>query len=90
MAEHVHFEIQIDGKTYRVDAAELTGMEIKGLATIPPDDQLFERREPSGDVPIYNDTVVAMRDGLKFYHLPGSITAGRGIARDCRPAPERD
>ena len=71
-----HAEIQIDGKPYRVDTPTLTGLEIKNLAGIDPGDQLFQRHEPSEDTPVFNDTVVQMHSGLKFYHLPGSITAG--------------
>lgn len=76
MAEGRHFEIQIDGRTYPVAAAKLTGLEIKELGGIAPTDQLFERQEPGGDLPVSNEDVVEIRSGEKFYHLPGSITAG--------------
>src|SRR6266851_154774 len=71
-----HFEIQIDGKIYPVQASPLNGLQIKEMAGIASGDQLFQRHEPSGDNPVFNDTVVQMHSGLKFYHLPGSITAG--------------
>ncbi len=70
-----HIEIQIDGKEYRAPSSEMTGLQIKELAAIAAGDQLFER-ETGGDVPIFNDTAVTVHSGLKFFHLPGSITAG--------------
>ncbi len=70
-----HIEIQIDGKEYRAPAEEMTGLQIKEVAGIASGDQLFER-EHDADVPIFNDTLVELHSGLKFYHLPGSITAG--------------
>ena len=72
---HEHFQIQVDGKEYRVEAAQLSGLQIKELAGIAAGDQLFERQGGT-DTTIYNDTEVTMRNGLRFHHLPGSITAG--------------
>lgn len=86
MGSDRHFEIQIDGKPYPVDAPALTGLQIKELAGIAPADQLFQRQEPSGDSPLFNDTLVQMHSGLKFYHLPGSITAGDPHPNGHRPS----
>jgi len=86
MGSHGHVEIQIDGKPYPVDSPVLTGLQIKELAGIASADQLFQRLEPSGDTPVFNDTVVQMHSGLKFYHLPGGITAGSHHHNGHRPS----
>ncbi len=70
--EHHHFEIQIDGKEYKVASRHMTGLELRHLPTPPigPDRDLLEG-EPGGSHRKIGDAeVVEIRNGLRFFTTP--------------------
>jgi hypothetical protein len=76
--EELEFHIQIDRKPYTVDKREMTGAEIRMIPTphIGDDRDLFEVVPDHHDRKIENDTVVEMRDGLRFFTAPRHINPG--------------
>ena len=77
--------ILIDRKEYRVpwpanDENGLTGLEIRNLADPPVDHSrdLFEIVAGGSDRKVDDDTIVAIRDGIRFFTAPRQINPGRG------------
>ncbi len=66
-------EIHINKKLFKVAQPSLTGAELKALAEIPPENQLF--LEHGGkDLPIGDQQSVEMKNGLHFYDVaPGNF-----------------
>ena len=73
------FDIHIDRKPYVVSRNEMTGAELRHLAGLPDNVDLY--REEEGDVedePVLGDQdVVKLRPGLHFYSTPSHVTPGR-------------
>ena len=71
--------IQIDRHHYTVHHKERTGLELRNLVTppIPEDRDLWEVVPGEEDRLIKNDTVVTMRDGLRFFTAPKHINPGK-------------
>jgi hypothetical protein len=72
------FDIHIDRKPYVVSQIEMSGTELRHLASLPDNVDLY--REEEGDVedePIRDQDVVKLRPGLHFYSTPSHITPGR-------------
>jgi hypothetical protein len=63
------FTITVNNKPYQTAAHELTGAQIKGLASIPADYELFEVRG-SETVPIANDQEVHIHESQAFRAIP--------------------
>lgn len=72
------YEIQIDRKHYRVHQREMTGVQLRHVPEPPigPDRDLFEVVPGHSDLKIGDDTVVKIRDGLRFFTAPAHITPG--------------
>jgi hypothetical protein len=72
------FHIKIDRGEFTVDAATLTGAELRRLPDpdIGPDRDLFEVVPGGSDVKIAPDMSVVMRDGLRFFSAPAQINPG--------------
>jgi hypothetical protein len=78
--EKHEFTIFIDAVRYMVDKTSMTGGEIKALAHIDAQYQLYEEeRGDRPDKPIRNDEAVAIRNDLHFYAIPPA-TMGRRSA----------
>lgn len=71
------FTIFIDAVRYLVEKTSMTGAEIKALAHIDAQYQLYEEeRGDRPDKPIRNDESVPIRNDLHFYAIPPA-TMGR-------------
>lgn len=72
------FEIFIDRVAYIVTQREMTGEQLRHVPPTPigPDRDLFERIPGGSDLKIENATVVAIRDGLRFFTVPAHINPG--------------
>jgi Multiubiquitin len=72
------FVIHIDRKQFKVDRSPLTGAEIRQLAGLTPDVDLYlEERGDDDDRLIADDDSVDLRNGLHFFSTPRHITPGR-------------
>lgn len=73
------FHIRIDRMRFEVEADRLTGAQLRLLPDPPigPDRDLFEIVPGGTDRKIEADTVVEMRDGLRFFTAPAQINPGR-------------
>jgi hypothetical protein len=73
-------EIEINGRTFRVASAPLTGAELRQLATPPlgSDQDLLQVTERSGesDLLINDGQVVDFESGARFFSVPRRILAG--------------
>ena len=83
------FEIQIDRQHYTVHEKSLLGSQIRAIPPTPigADRDLFEVVPGGSDKKIENDTVVEMRNGLRFFTAPGQINPGAddaGVRVCCR------
>ena len=80
------FHIRIDRTEYEVREESRTGAELRQLPDpdIGPDRDLFEVVPGGSDRKIELDTVVTMRDGLRFFTAPAQINPGQRRARCCR------
>lgn len=75
---HHSFQIFIDSKHYTVDKTSMTGAELKALAGIDPQYQLFlEMQGNEDDKPIGDSEAVAIKNGLHFFAIPAT-TFGSG------------
>ncbi|HEX8241043.1 MAG TPA: multiubiquitin domain-containing protein [Allosphingosinicella sp.] len=61
--------IQIDDKEYEVVAKEMTGAQIKALASIPAGYQLF-LEQPGDDRQVADASEVKMHSNMRFYAVP--------------------
>jgi len=73
-----HFKIKIDRDTYEVDKERMTGREIRLVPALPigEDRDLFEVVPGGSDRKIENDTVVEIKNGLRFFTAPRQINPG--------------
>jgi hypothetical protein len=63
--------IEINDEHYKVTASEMTGAQLKELASIAAANGLFLEVHGQGDdIPIRDDEVVALKSGMKFYDVP--------------------
>ena len=84
MSENQHkkheetFRIQIDRVHYEVHKARMTGLELRHVPQPPigPDRDLFEVVPGGSDRKIADETVVEMRNGLRFFTAPAQINPG--------------
>jgi hypothetical protein len=74
--KHEHeITIFINNKAFQTDKKEMTGLEIKALAGVPADYELFLEK---GDqtVPVANNEVVHLHEKIRFRAIPaGSFGA---------------
>ena len=73
-----HFTVFVNNVAFTTHEHELTGTQIKALASVPADYELFQVR---GDqtVPVGNEEVVHIHDKIHFRALP----AGTFGCNDC-------
>ncbi len=72
------FVIHIDRKQFKVDRSPITGAEIRQLAGLGPDVDLYlEETGDAEDRLIADDEPVDLRNGLHFFSTPRHITPGR-------------
>jgi multiubiquitin len=73
-----HFRIKIDRTEYTVTARSLSGAQIRALPVPPigPDRDLFEVVPGNADRKIGENTLVEMRNGLRFFTAPAQINPG--------------
>lgn len=72
------FVIHIDRKQYRAEHSPITGAEIRRLAELGGDVDLYlEETGDAEDRLIGDEEAVALRNGLHFFSTPRHITPGR-------------
>lgn len=64
------YKIFIDGTEYVVESREMTGEQIKKLASKPQDYKLFLERPGQPDLLIRDEEVVRIREGEHFHTVP--------------------
>lgn len=70
--------IHVDRKKYEVDDSPLTGAEIRQLAGLGPDVDLYlEQRGDDDDRLIADGDTVDLRNGMQFFSTPKYIDPGR-------------
>ncbi len=70
--------IHVDRKKYEVDDSPLTGAEIRQLAGLGPDVDLYlEERGDEDDRLIAESAPVDLRNGMQFFSTPKYIDPGR-------------
>lgn len=69
------FTIFVNNRKFETEKSELTGAEIKTLAGVPADYELFEVKGDKTE-PIGPEQVVHIKDGLHFRAIPAG-TFGR-------------
>jgi hypothetical protein len=72
------FEIQIDRSHYNVHKERMTGLDLRHVPPTPigPDRDLFEVVPGGSDRKIADETVVEIRNGLRFFTAPTQINPG--------------
>jgi hypothetical protein len=71
------FVIHIDRKRYESDRSPLTGAEIRELAGLGPDVDLYlEEQGDEDDVLIEDGEAIELKNGLHFFSTPRHITPG--------------
>ena len=82
------YDIQIDRMHYTVSGNRLTGADIRNIPKppIPPERDLFEVVPGRPDRQVKDDDRILIRDGLRFFTVPGTINPGcpRGKTRTPR------
>ncbi|MGA2035714.1 MAG: multiubiquitin domain-containing protein [Thermoguttaceae bacterium] len=70
--------IKIDRETFQVRQEEMTGQALRLLPKPPigPDRDLFEVVPGGSDKKIENETVVKLKDGMRFFTAPAQINPG--------------
>jgi Multiubiquitin len=70
--------IKIDRETFKVAKEQMTGRELRQLPNPPigPDRDLFEVVPGGSDKKIADDTIVKLKDGMRFFTAPAQINPG--------------
>lgn len=70
--------IKIDRETFKVAKEQMTGRELRLLPKPPigPDRDLFEVIPGGSDKKIADDTIVKLKDGMRFFTAPAQINPG--------------
>ena len=75
------FTILVNNQPFETSAHQLTGAEIKSLAGVPADYELFEVHGGSNPVPVPNDQVVHIHEKQEFRAIPaGTLGEKRCVA----------
>lgn len=76
---HDKFQIQIDRVHYVVSKSPITGAELRQIPPTPigADRDLFEVVPGGPDRKVENDTVVEIRNGMRFFTAPAHINPGQ-------------
>lgn len=75
---HETFEIQIDRAHYTVTQRQMSGQQLRHVPPTPigPDRDLFEVVPGGTDRKIEDNTIVEIRNGLRFFTAPAQINPG--------------
>lgn len=77
-AHPTEIPIQIDHRPYKAPKPAMTGAELKALAGITGDyDIWYETPGPNDDVKVRDDASFELRTGAHFYSMPRTINPGR-------------
>jgi multiubiquitin len=70
--KHEPFPIFIDREQFKVDKAEMTGAELRGLPTPPlgADRDLYQVVPGGDDIPVADDKTVELKPGMRFVTAP--------------------
>lgn len=68
--------IQIDRTHYKLERSSLTGQELRELASIAGDRDLFRVVPGGSDVKIEAAATVQLKSGDRFFTAPGQINPG--------------
>ena len=79
--EHREITIFVNNQPLRTNAHELTGLEIKALAHLPTDYELFVVKGEQS-VPVANGEKVHLHEGEHFRAIPAG-TFGQGSSAAC-------
>lgn len=69
-------EIQIDNKFYKSTKNPMTGAELKSLAGIAANYDLWKKVPGKDDHRVKNDESVVLKKGDQFYSAPSSLNPG--------------
>ena len=76
--EHTpHINIRIDRTEYHVNTDSMTGTELRQLAGIGADLDLFEAVAKGDDLLITDAATVELKSGMRFFTAPRHINPGR-------------
>jgi Multiubiquitin len=81
--KHKKFEIKIDRDKFEVEGPTTTGAQLRALPKPPigPDRDLFLTVPgPDPDLPVKDDQVVKLKEGMHFFTAPANITPGGNAA----------
>ncbi|GLV14737.1 hypothetical protein Heshes_24210 [Alicyclobacillus hesperidum] len=70
--------IFIDKKRYPIEKDAMTGSELKSLAGIPQDYELWLEVHSGEDDKIENTQSIELKSGMKFFSVPPVINPGSG------------
>jgi hypothetical protein len=73
----------VNNQALRTDESELTGAQIKALAGIPPEYELF-RVEGDKSFPVGNDELVHLHDQEHFRAIPSGTFGKNGASSETR------
>jgi hypothetical protein len=77
MPDHT-FTVEINATDYPFSAETITLADIRRLANIPPDHQVFiEVPEPTDDPLFQDEETIGVHEHRKFYSVSPSITGGQ-------------
>ncbi len=79
MADKHQFTIFINNKAYDTDKKEMAGLELKALAGVPSDYELYVEQ---GDhtVPVANNQAVHLHEKMRFRAIPAGTFGRHAIA----------
>lgn len=76
---HHSFTILVNNQSFQTSEHELTGTQIKSLAGVPADYELFEVRGAE-TVPVANDQKVHLHERAEFRAIPAGTFGGADFA----------
>ena len=76
---HGQVSIHIDRTEFHVPAGQMTGSQLRSLPTPPigPDRDLYQEVHGGTDELIGDGQVVQLKEGMRFFSAPHTITPGR-------------
>jgi hypothetical protein len=79
------FTILVNNQPFTTTAQDLTGAQVKALAGVPADYELFEvSRDEITTVPVGDGREIRIREDLRFHALPSGTFGGRGPSSEAR------
>jgi hypothetical protein len=76
--KHKKVHIFINGVGFEVTQAKMTGAQLKALAAIPAENQIFEDAPGHhDDIQVLDDAPIHLKNNMKFYDVPVGNFGGR-------------